>query len=94
MVELTIETIRDAPRILTDCPSEFKIRCKFVKRGCGFIELGKFDKHIKDCGYSLVVCSNQGCEKEFNKRDLIHHETTVCKHRKPKCENCTKMHQD
>ena len=94
MDELTVETLREAPRFVKDCLSEFKIRCEFFTRGCGFIELGKLEKHVEECGYAPVICSNEGCELEVNKRDLIHHETAVCEHRRVKCHNCEEMRKD
>ena len=30
----------------------------------------------------------------MNKRDLIHHETAVCEHRRVKCHNCGEMRQE
>ena len=94
MDELTVDMLREAPRIATDCLSEFKIRCEFFSRGCGFIELGKLEKHVQECGYAPVVCSNEGCGLKVNKRDLIHHETTVCEHRRVKCHNCGEMREE
>ena len=29
-----------------------------------------------------------------NKREIIHHESTVCEYRKVKCHNCVKIEQD
>ncbi len=94
MDELTVETLREAPRIVTDCLSEFKIRCEFFTRGCGFIELGELERHVEECGYAPVVCSNEECGLEVNKRDLIHHETAVCEHRTVKCHNCEEMRDE
>ncbi len=94
MDELTVETLREAPRIVTDCLSEFKIRCEFFTRGCEFIELGEFERHVEECGYSPVVCSNEECGLEVNKRDLIHHETAECEHRTAKCHNCKEMREE
>ena len=94
MDELTVDTLREAPRFVRECLSEFKIRCEHFDRGCGFIELGKLERHIDECGYAPVVCSNDECELEVNKRDLIHHETAVCEHRRVKCHNCGEMRQE
>ena len=93
MDELTVETLREAHRFVKNCLSEFKIRCEFFTRGCGFVELGKLEKHVEECGYAPVICSNEGCELEVNKRDLIHHETAVCENRRVKCHNCEEMKQ-
>ena len=91
---LTVQTLREAPRIVKDCLSEFRIRCEFFKRGCGFVELGKLERHVMECGFAPVVCSNEGCDAEVNKRDLIHHETAVCEHRRVKCHNCEQIRQE
>ena len=94
MDELTVETLREAPRIVKDCLSEFRIRCEFFNRGCGFVELGKLERHVMECGFAPVACSNEGCDAEVNKRDLIHHETAVCEHRRVKCHNCEEMRHE
>lgn len=94
MDELTVDTLREAPRFVTGCLAELKIRCEYFRRGCGFIELEKLEKHIKECGYAPVLCSNEGCELEVNKRDLIHHETTVCEQRRVKCHNCGEIREE
>lgn len=94
MDELSVDTLREAPRIVTNCLSEFKIRCEFFHRGCRFVELGQLDSHVKECGYAPAMCSNEGCGLEVNKRDLIHHETAVCEQRKVQCHNCEEMRQE
>ena len=94
MDELTIDTLREAPRFVTGCLAELKIRCEYFNRGCGFVELEKLENHVKECDYAPVVCSNEGCNLEMNKRDLIHHETAVCEQRRVKCHNCEQMQQE
>ena len=91
---LTVDALREAPRIVKDCLSEFKIRCEFFNRGCGFIELGKLENHVKECGYAPAKCSNEGCKLVVNKRDLIHHETEVCENRRVKCHKCAEVQED
>jgi hypothetical protein len=41
-----------------------------------------------------MKCSNEECEMVVNKREIIHHESTVCEYRKVKCHNCVKIEQD
>lgn len=93
--ELTLETLTDPPRILTECLSELKIRCEFYERGCReIIALQGLERHVELCGYAAANCSNEGCELEVNKRDLIHHEFVECEHRKLRCHNCERLSKD
>ena len=89
MEPLTVETLSQAPRGVKNLLSELKIRCEFSDRGCGkFIELGDLERHVADCGFAPAVCSNEGCQLEVNKQDLLHHETAVCELRRVKCHSC------
>ena len=91
MEPLTVETLRQA-RTVMNLLSELKIRCEFYKRGCGkFVLLGDLERHVADCGFAPAVCSNEGCQLEVNKQDLLHHETTVCELRRVKCHSCNDM---
>ena len=93
--ELTLETLTEPPRILTECLSELKIRCEFYERGCHeIVTLQGLDRHVELCGYVPATCSNEGCDLEVNKRDLIHHEFVECEHRKLRCHNCERLSKD
>ena len=93
--ELTLETLNKAPRILPDYLSELKIRCDYFHRGCReFVQLGNLERHVNDCGFTPVLCSNEKCRHEINKRDRIHHETEVCEFRKVKCHNCFEIRKE
>ena len=93
--ELTLETLNKTPRILTDYFSELKIRCDYFSRGClEFVQLGDLERHVKDCGFTPVLCSNEGCVVEMNKRDRTHHETEVCEFRKVKCHDCSEIRKE
>ena len=95
MQPLTVETLRPAPRTVTNLLSELKIRCEFFDRGCGkFIELGDLERHVADCGFAPAVCSNEGCQLEVNKQDLLHHETSVCELRKVQCHSCNDIRRE
>jgi hypothetical protein len=95
MEPLTVETLSQAPRTVTNLLSELKIQCEFFNRGCGkFIELGDLERHVTECGFAPAVCSNEGCQLEVNKQDLLHHETAVCELRRVQCHNCKDIRQE
>ena len=95
MQPLTVETLRQAPRTVTNLLSELKIRCEFVDRGCGkIVDLGDLERHVADCGFAPAVCSNEGCQLEVNKQDLLHHETAVCELRRVQCHSCNDIRRD
>ena len=87
--ELTVETLTDAPRIVTDYLNERSIRCDFEDRGCReLVQLQNLNRHVAECGFSPVVCGNQGCGQIINKRDRTYHESELCQFRKLKCHTC------
>ena len=87
--ELTVETLTDAPRIVTDYLNERKIRCDYEDRGCReLVQLQNLNRHVSECGFSPVVCGNQGCGQTISKRDRTYHESELCQFRKLKCHNC------
>ena len=95
MEPLTVETIRQAPRGVRNMIAELQIRCEFFDRGCReFVQLGDLERHVADCGFAPAVCSNEGCQREVNRQDLLHHETAVCELRGPKCHNCNDIRKE
>ena len=95
MQPLTVETLRQAPRGIRNLLSELQIRCGFFDRGCGkFVQLGDLERHVADCGFAPAVCSNEGCQLEVNKHDLLHHETVVCEQRRVKCHSCNDIRRE
>ena len=67
----------------------------FFDRGCGkFVQLGDLERHVADCGFAPAVCSNEGCQLEVNKQDLLHHETAVCELRRVKCHSCNDIRRE
>ena len=95
MEPLTVDTLTQAPRGIRNLLAELKIRCEFFDRGCTkFVELGDLERHVADCGFAPVVCSNAGCQLEVNKQDLIHHETAVCELRRVQCHSCDELSQE
>ena len=95
MEPLTVQSLRQAPRAVTNLLSELKIRCQFFDRGCGqFVQLENLERHITDCGFAPAVCSNEGCQLVVNRKDLINHEAVVCEQRRVKCHSCDKIKQE
>ena len=93
--DLTVETLRKAPRLVSNYLSELKIKCDYSNRGCQeFIRLEELDSHVENCDFAPVKCSNEECGMSINKREIIHHESTVCEYRKVKCHSCKKLEQD
>ena len=93
--DLTVETLRRAPRLVHNYLSELKIKCEYSHRGCQEVVcLEELDSHVENCDFTPVKCSNVECGKVVNKREIIHHESTVCEYRKVKCHSCKKLEQD
>ena len=92
---LTVDTLLTPPRIILSCLEEFKIRCDFYERGCRqIVQLGKLERHVKECGFMPAVCPNEGCHVEVNARDLLHHKTAVCEKRRVQCHKCAELKQE
>ena len=90
--ELTVETLNNVPRIVTDYLDERKIRCDYEDRGCReLVQLQNLNRHVAECGFSPVVCGNQGCGQTISKRDRTYHESELCQFRKLKCHNCEEI---
>ena len=90
--ELTEETLTVPSRTERGYLNELKIRCVYRDRGCEeIVQLQHLDQHKDSCGFTPAVCRNQGCGVTLNKRDLVHHESELCEHRKLKCHSCGEM---
>ena len=90
--ELTVETLTNVPRIVTDYLNGRKIRCDYEDRGCReLVQLQNLNRHLAECGFSPVVCGNQGCGQTISKRDRTYHESEQCQFRKLKCHNCEEI---
>ena len=95
MEPLTVETMKQAPRGVRNMIAELKIRCKFFDRGCEeFVQLGDIERHVAECGFAPAVCSNEGCQFEVNRQDLLHHETVMCELRIAKCHSCNDIRRE
>ena len=90
--ELTVETLAEVPRIVKTYLNERKIRCDYEDRGCReLVQLQNLNRHVAECGFSPVVCGNQGCNQTISKRDRTYHESELCQFRKLKCHNCEEI---
>ena len=86
---LSVETLKEPSRIVTNYLSLLKINCEYVARGCrALVQLGNLKTHVQNCNFSPMVCSTEGCLMIINKGDKEHHQTQVCKFRKVKCHDC------
>ena len=87
--ELTVETLTEVPRIVKNYLNERRIRCDHHDRGCReLVQLQNLQRHVAECGFTPVVCENQGCNETISKRDRTYHESEQCQFRKLKCHNC------
>ena len=90
--ELTVETLGEVPRIVKTYLNERRIRCDYEDRGCReLVQLKNLNRHVAECGFSPVVCGNQGCGETINKRDRTYHESELCQFRKLRCHNCEEI---
>ena len=90
--DLTVETLAEPQRMVKEVINELKIHCVYNNRGCQEIpQLQHLDRHEDSCGFTPVVCTNEGCGATVNKRDLIHHESEQCEYRKLKCHSCEEI---
>ena len=71
---------------------ERKIRCDYEDRGCReLVQAQNLNRHVAECGFSPVVCGNQGCGQTISKRDRTYHESELCQFRKLKYHNCEEI---
>ena len=90
--ELTVQTLAEPQRMITDLINELNIHCVYNNRGCQeIVQLQHLGRHEDSCGFTPVVCTNEGCGATVSKRDLIHHESEQCECRKLKCHSCGEM---
>ena len=95
MQPLTVDTLSQASRGIRNLLAELKIRCDFFDRGCRkIVDLGDLERHVADCGFAPAVCSNEGCQLEVNKQDLLHHETALCERRRVQCHSCNDIRRE
>ena len=93
--ELSQETLKPPSRFVNNRLNKLVIRCDYFERGCqDFVELEELSCHVKDCGFSPVECTNDGCSSVLNKCDVEHHEKEVCNFRKKRCADCEEMRKE
>ena len=86
---LSVDTLNRAPNIVTDYISELNIHCDFYSRGCPeMVQVAKLERHVANCRFSPVQCSNEGCEAVVNVKDKLRHEEEECEFRQVKCHGC------
>ena len=68
----------------------FKVKCHNKGRGCQWQgSLGDADEHTNtDCGYAIVVCTNNGCGLRVQRQELDNHRNNFCSQRKYNCPYC------
>jgi hypothetical protein len=77
---LSVETLQDVPRIVQNYLTELSLRCDHYDRGCRgeLVQLQNLKRHVAECGFTPVVCGNQGCGETISKRDRTYHESELC----------------
>lgn len=76
------------PRLLVNMCDEIQVRCPLQAQGCQeVVPRGHVQSHVeKYCGYKLVACPDESCDKKTRKRDLA--EEQRCMHSYCRCARC------
>ncbi|XP_028412125.1 kelch-like protein 1 [Dendronephthya gigantea] len=86
---LNQETLRRPTGFLKNYLDDLKIKCDHHDRGCpDYVRLENLPTHVKECGYAPVMCRNEGCGTEVNRRNIESHEKYLCQFRIAKCHEC------
>ena len=86
---LTPETLRRPTGFLKNYLDDLKIKCDHHDRGCtDEVRLEDLQRHVDQCGFTPVMCGNEGCGMVVNKRDKEKHEKSFCQFRIAKCQGC------
>ncbi|CAB3991874.1 RING finger 151-like [Paramuricea clavata] len=86
---LTPETLKRPTRFLKNYLEDLKIKCDHHDRGCpDVVRLEDLQRHVDQCGFAPVMCGNEGCGTEVNRRDQENHERNLCQFRIAKCHDC------
>lgn len=76
------------PRLLINMCDEIQVRCPLQGEGCQeVLPRGHVQSHVdKYCGYRLVPCPDDSCDKKTRKKDL--QEEQRCMHSYCRCSRC------
>ena len=86
---LNQESLKRPTGFLKNYLESLKIKCDHHDRGCPeYVRLEQLEKHVKECGYAPVMCANEGCGTEVNRKDIETHEKDLCRWRIAKCDEC------
>ncbi|XP_028408543.1 kelch domain-containing protein 8A-like [Dendronephthya gigantea] len=86
---LNQETLRRPTGFLKNYLDDLEIKCDHHDRGCpDHVRLEELPRHVEECVYAPVMCRNEGCGTEVNKRDIKAHENDLCQFRIAKCHDC------
>ncbi|KAJ5106743.1 Zinc finger RING-type [Penicillium angulare] len=84
------------PRLLINMCDEIQVRCPLATEGCEeVVPRGHVQSHVdKYCGYQLVPCPDESCDKMTRKKDL--QTGKRCRHDYWRCSRCEEdvMEQD
>lgn len=88
---LTVETTKKPSRPIENMLSRLQIKCDHAATGCRTVlALGALDKHVQDCDFMPVACSNEGCGHVAIKRCIAKHEKESCLFKTITCNDCGK----
>ncbi|OJJ88575.1 putative TRAF-like signal transducer [Aspergillus glaucus CBS 516.65] len=86
----------DVPRLLINMCDDLRVKCPFLGEGCTEIMArGHVESHVdKYCGYKLLDCPSETCDKKTRKKDLD--SDGKCVHELLQCSHCEEevMEQD
>lgn len=84
------------PRLLINMCDEIQVRCPLATEGCReLLPRGHVQAHVdKYCGYRLMPCPDDSCDKKIRKKDLGDEQR--CLHSYCRCSRCEEdvMEQD
>ncbi|KAJ5636407.1 Zinc finger RING-type [Penicillium longicatenatum] len=92
----TSQVSMSVPRLLINMCDEIQVRCPLAAEGCQeLVPRGHIQSHVdKYCGYRLVPCPDESCDKKTRRKDL--QAENRCRHSYCRCSRCEEdvMEQD